>query len=155
MGNAIETRRLLRERQVDVGLVVDDGQFAGFEKKVLFEGEFILARANQKSSESTFIVGDHGLEVETLKRWLFLRKKTNLTFVEVQSWEVIAQFCAQGLGLGWIPDFMLKGESADKIHRVRGNHPDFLYKVCLVAISFSDLSDSAQRVTHSLCRVPI
>lgn len=69
---------------------------------------------------ATFIVGDKGEEVLNFRQWY---KKNNLTsaIIEVESWEVIARLVQSGLGVGLLPDYILRNSQNKNMYEIKSD----------------------------------
>ncbi|MDG0815767.1 LysR family transcriptional regulator [Bdellovibrio svalbardensis] len=102
----------VRSGQVDLGIIVDDGRVQGVHKSILHEGVFVCAAGkNQKVSgeSASFLATKESPGVDELQK-IFKKKfgKPATIAMQVESWEVIAKFCTLGMGVGFLPDLLLK-----------------------------------------------
>ncbi len=110
LGSAQFIAEQVRKGEADLGLAIDDGQVRGVHKVLLHEGGFdCVARSGIVNSpaQAEFLVTKESpglLELEKAYHKAF-RKKAAIS-MEVESWVVIAQLASQGLGVGFLPDFI-------------------------------------------------
>lgn len=120
IGNSTELKRLLESREIEVGFGIEDGHFSTFERRKISDGQFVLVRApgKEKLKLKRFIVGDKGLEVRELLARLREAKHTP-EILTVQSWALTADLAEKSVGIGLIPDFLLKAHPRQltRVHR--------------------------------------
>lgn len=100
---------LVKKGEVDFGIVLDNDDFSAFHSKEIYRGEYRLYRAKQiaENSIDRFILSEERKEILLLKQYLQkLGIKIN-TCMEISSWEVIASLTEQGLGIGFLPDYII------------------------------------------------
>ncbi len=102
----------VRSGQADLGILVDDGKVQGVHKTILHEGVFCcVAGKNQKVvvDDASFLVTKESPGIEELQK-IYKKNfgKAAHVGMQVESWEVIARFCSLGMGIGFLPDLILK-----------------------------------------------
>lgn len=100
---------LVKNGEVDFGIVLDNEDFSTFHAREIHRGDYRLYRAKQvlAKSENKFILSEERKEVSILRQH-FLDKKLEMNVsMEVSSWEVIASLTEQGLGIGFLPDYIV------------------------------------------------
>jgi DNA-binding transcriptional LysR family regulator len=116
-GNSKSLESLIESRDIELGIGVDDGSFSKFEKHTLLKGQFVLTRSSKNKKlhfPHVYLLGDKGIETAVLRSQTKDRANP-ARFIEVQSWELIAQLAAKGVGVGLVPDFLLDSEFLQKI----------------------------------------
>lgn len=113
LGKSMEIKQLLRAGIIDFGLVPEEGDLSAFEQRKVYTGTHGLYVASgiskKKLSSMNFILAP----TECYETQFFLTeyekkfKKRPDIFLEVQSWEVIAMMTLHGLGIGYIPDYIV------------------------------------------------
>lgn len=100
---------MVRKGIVDFGIVLDNDDLSGFETYELFSGHYRLYQSKDKPlrSENEFLLSEEHLETNLLKKsYQKHHDKPLKVLMEVSSWEVIACLTEQGLGIGFIPDYV-------------------------------------------------
>jgi DNA-binding transcriptional LysR family regulator len=108
LANSFELKELILNREIDIGLGIDDGSFFQLESKLIKKGKFVLVSSKNEFDlkNETFLIGDKGDEVNKFKHFYQKNRLTN-QIIEITSWEVIFRFIQSGLGIGLVPDFIL------------------------------------------------
>lgn len=100
---------LVKKGDVDFGIVLDNEDFSGFQTKEIHRGEYRLYKAKKipQQAMNRFILSEERKEVSLLRQYLH-DKGIEMNFcIEVSSWEVIASLAEQGLGIGFLPDYIV------------------------------------------------
>lgn len=99
---------LVKKGDVDFGIVLENEDFSAFHSHEIFKGEYRLYRANKlpEQAMNKFILSEERKEVSLLKQHLHDNEIEISTSMEVSSWEVIASLTEQGLGIGFLPDYI-------------------------------------------------
>lgn len=100
---------LVKRGDVDFGIVLDNEDFTAFHSQEIYRGEHRLYKAKKMSagqSLNKFIVSEERKEVSLLRQHLHDNGIEMNSYMEVSSWEVIASLIEQGLGIGFLPDYM-------------------------------------------------
>lgn len=100
---------LVKKGDVDFGIVLDNEDFSPFHSHEIFRGEYRLYRAKKLPDQALnkFILSEERKEVSLLKQHLHDNEIEISTSMEVSSWEVIASLTEQGLGIGFLPDYII------------------------------------------------
>jgi DNA-binding transcriptional LysR family regulator len=116
LSNSTQLANLIKDRTVDIGIGIDDGQFLKLESKTLKRGKFVLVSSVKENDlkKATFLIGDKGLEVIRFKQWYQKNKLAN-DVIEIESWEVATRLIQSGIGVGVIPDYILE-TNPTKLH---------------------------------------
>ncbi len=110
LGKTPLVRRWVEDREVDFGITVDDDNLKSLEKTLLKRGQFVAtSQTSRYSNEQEFIITESRPETIALKKHFLRKTKNDLpVLMEVDSWEIINQFAQKGIGIGYVPDFVLK-----------------------------------------------
>jgi LysR family carnitine catabolism transcriptional activator len=110
IGTAQEIVSHVKAGRAELGIVIDDGSVRGVEVTLLHEGCFqcvVSSRTTATNLKHDFIATQERPGVEELKKAYQKKfKKVPNIKVEVENWEAIAEMASQGLGIGFIPDFI-------------------------------------------------
>lgn len=122
---------LVKKGDVDFGIVLDNEDFSLFHCKEIFQGRHQLYRAKklEKYALNTFIMSEERKEVSLLKKHLQKQGKIMKRCMEVSSWEVIASLTEQGIGLGFLPDYIVKKKS---LIPYEAHLPPIAYKILAI-----------------------
>lgn len=99
---------LVKKGIVDFGIVIDQEDLSWFETFELYPGHFKLYESKIKPLKSQqFIITEERIETNLLKTsYQKHYGKPLKVLMEVTSWEVIASLTEQGLGIGFLPDYV-------------------------------------------------
>lgn len=99
---------LVKKGEVDFGIVLDNEDFSAFHSKEIYQGKYQLYSHREISdrSEHRFILTEERKEVSLLRQHLEDLGIVMSSCMEVSSWEVIASLTEQGLGIGFLPDYI-------------------------------------------------
>lgn len=114
-GSVREIQEQVRSGQAELGIVIDETPPPGFHHQLLAEGRFtcILKSGLSTPAAPRFLCTQESPGREHLEKQ-YRRHSGNQeppAFLTVESWEVIAQMTAQGLGVGLVPDFVADVQS--------------------------------------------
>ncbi len=100
---------LVKKGEVDFGIVLDNEDFSTFHAVEIYRGEYRLYRAKKLTQPAVnkFILSEERKEVSLLKQHLQNNDIDMQSCLEVSSWEVIASLTEQGLGIGFLPDYII------------------------------------------------
>ncbi len=100
---------LVKKGDVDFGIVLDNEDFSSFHTKEIYKGEYRLYRTKKTSEASMtrFILSEERKEVSLLRQHLQDKNFEIKSYMEISSWEVIASLTEQGLGIGFLPDYII------------------------------------------------
>lgn len=98
----------VKKGEVDFGIVLDNEDFSAFHSKEIYRGEYRLYsnREIADRTEHRFILSEERKEISLLKQHLDDHGIVMSSSMEVSSWEVIASLAEQGLGIGFLPDYI-------------------------------------------------
>jgi DNA-binding transcriptional LysR family regulator len=127
-----EIKEMLRTGQIDFGIAPQVGDFSGFEKQIIYQGSYGLYVSSKISPREEkklkFILPS--LEDTTFLKETYLQKfsKPLDVFLEVGSWEVLANLSIEGLGIGYFPDYVARKKEALRPIKINLKLPS--YDVC-------------------------
>jgi DNA-binding transcriptional LysR family regulator len=129
-GDAIKVRELILARKIDVGLAVETRTGGPRNRSALASGAFVFAchRDHIDKSREVLVLGDKGEEVLALREALRGRKAlSKIRLMHTQSWEVITSLAAAGVGVGYVPDFLVDEKKG--LHAIDLGVPRSLYDI--------------------------
>jgi len=109
-GTSEELKEMLRTRQVNIAVSTDNTNFGAFEHIKLLKGKYVLVSNQSKlKKDDTIILSTETEETLHLKREL-VKSFDGLpfSFMEVDSWGVIKRIAALSLGVGYVPDYLMR-----------------------------------------------
>jgi DNA-binding transcriptional LysR family regulator len=151
IGRTAITKKLLESGEVDFAITVDDGTLQKFDRSVLMKGTFVGISSNGRMlNDDSFILTESRPETEQLKKHFQKEQKRPLpVFMEVESWDLIYQFAQKGLGIGYVPDFVMRpGKEAQRI-RSQSIH-ESRYELCFLQTKGRSLSRAADAFYQEL-----
>ncbi len=108
----IEHTRMIIEHvkngEADFGIVLDNEDFSTFHTQEIYRGHHRLYTAKKplKDCKNRFILSEERREIAILREHLLSYEVDLQPWIEVSSWEVIASLTEQGLGVGFLPDYV-------------------------------------------------
>ncbi|QDK37993.1 LysR family transcriptional regulator [Bdellovibrio sp. NC01] len=141
--------------EIEVGVVMDNKALRGVDKYILHEGHFccVIGKGFKDQYKTLgFLATEEKPGVAEVRKLYKNRyKKTAPVSMIVESWEVIARFASEGLGIGFVPDFVAASVPHLQLTEV---YSEFAHKIKykIVLISKGDLSANAQLLAKELER---
>lgn len=118
LGRTDLVRDWVNSGKVDLGIVLDNIDLAGFETVTLAKGQYLLVRSPKYKGDWH---QDGALTVEPKREVLELRSKYKNAFgkamktkMEIGSWSVIRRFVHCGMGVGFVPDYLVREDMKKK-----------------------------------------
>lgn len=144
---------LVRKGEVDFGVVLDNEDFSSFHCTEIYAGEYRLYRTKMEGEQvrKKFILSEERKEVSLLRNYLREKGVAIDSIMEVSSWEVIANLTEQGLGIGFLPDYIV-GKRA--IVPVEHAIPSIPYRILAIYSKGRALSRNAKMFIDLMGRVP-
>jgi DNA-binding transcriptional LysR family regulator len=114
MANPDRIKKMLQEKAIDFGVVLDNEDFSSYECEVLYEGAYHLYATNEDAK--SFILSERSPETNLLKKYYEDKYSKQMpVLMEVSSWEVISRLTEEGMGIGFFPDYIAKTKNLSKI----------------------------------------
>lgn len=111
-GNPDEIKKRLRLGVIDFAILMDMGDFSGFEERVISKGKFDLYVAShilpQEEKKLGFILTEADDTIGLRNAYQKKFKKDPSVCIEARSWITGATLAAEGLGIGYFPDYLAK-----------------------------------------------
>ena len=128
-----DIKQRLRAGQIDFGIAPNIGNFFGFEQQLLARGHYglyVARKVDPKMERNLKFILPSPEDTTRLMQAYFNKFGKPLdVFLEVGSWEVLANLCAEGLGIGYFPDYIAtKKNYALKASRINLNLSS--YEIC-------------------------
>lgn len=141
---------LVKKGDVDFGIVLDNEDFTAFHTKEIHRGEHRLYKAKKISQQNLrrFILSEERKEVSVLRQHLSDTGVEMNSCMEVSSWEVIASLTEQGLGIGFLPDYIIGKRS---LTRYECNIPSIPYRILAIFSKNRKLSRNAKMFINLIC----
>lgn len=130
IGHSSYMLQILKDKQIDLVISMNNVDFKKFEKIVLFKGEFILLSSKSSNNKHRGYLTTSGTpEVLDLKKHYLNKTGQALPVkMEIDSWGVIKQMALDGVGIGFIPDYLITERERKFIHK--SSLPKINYEVC-------------------------
>lgn len=147
---------MVKKGIADFGIVIDQEDLSGFEVFELYSGEFKLYESKTKPLRSDkIIMTEERVETNLLKKSYEKHNGKPLkVLMEVTSWEVIASLTQEGLGLGFIPDYVALYKK-DKLKESKVKFDPIPYKNCAIFSKTRKLPENVKAfldlLTHPKC----
>jgi DNA-binding transcriptional LysR family regulator len=148
LGNPQTIRTALQQRSEEFALVVFDPGFSQYQKETIYSGHFHLFQ-NKSAADSLL---DHGLLID-YKESLFvhdLRRDYREAYqrelslqAELAGWEVVARFAEKGIGVGFLPDYILHDQRYPSLEALPLQLPPYRYEICAIYKKGEKLSRAA------------
>lgn len=107
IGGPEDMGKWIKRGEVQVGLALASPEFSSFDQRVLWGGSFSVFSSGIELKNGVFVDRMSGLGVEALLTQYRKKYKKDLRILaELGSWELVAQFASDGLGCGFLPDFL-------------------------------------------------
>lgn len=114
LGRSSEIKQMLKKGHIDFGIGADEGNLEDYEKHDLHQGFFSLYISSKVKEHShlDFILAAGDCKESAFFKQAYLSHYRTVPKIalEVNSWEVIANLTIEGLGIGYIPDYVALGK---------------------------------------------
>lgn len=116
LGGSDLVKKLVNDREVDVGIIVNQGNLANFRRERLFSSEFVLAHSpklDSKNSLQRLIIARNTKESFSRKFLIDYERVTGKKinpFLLLPSWLVCKSYVLEGAGAAILPRFMIEKE---------------------------------------------
>lgn len=150
LANTSNTMNLVRQGIIEFGIVLDNTDLSGFEKHKLDQGEFRLYCSKKfklrDEIPTEFLLTEEQKEIHLLKDSFKQRYGKELAIqMEISSWEVIAGLIQQGVGIGFIPDFLVREKRRkNSFQELDLDLPAFSYNIYAICPKREKLSKTAE-----------
>lgn len=147
LGHTGLIREFVRKGEVDFGIVLVNEDLPGFDSQEIFHGEYRLyqAKKSNKTKINRLIISEDKREDNLLVD--YLRKSNTLLppIMEALSWQVIAGMVEQGLGIGFLPDYV-----ANTHHLKPFDYkiPKIPYRIMAISRKNKELTRNAKMFIH-------
>lgn len=147
MGNLNFIRQALKNDEAEFAIVVYDNNFSQFAKQTLQKGKFNLYFRENTShhliENGIFVDHRDGLFVNELQTLNYKKAKSLSIQSELAGWEAVARFVEKGLGVGFLPDYILSGDRYGTLKIFPHKMLDFEYEICAIYNKENRLSRAA------------
>nr|NGX38538.1 HTH-type transcriptional regulator CynR [Chlamydiota bacterium] len=149
MGGKNLIRTKLKRGEVEFAIVVYDDNFSEFKKLPITTGRFSLYQAKNSPQnlihQGIFVYNLGGPYVKELQKY-FDDLDGELIQVkgETEGWELAARFVELGIGVGFIPDYLVKNNRYSNIEIHSQQIPEYEYEICAIQNHTTVLSKAAK-----------
>lgn len=150
MGELEFIRESLVEGDAEFAIAIVDDNFVDFERHVLFKGYYHLYQAKHASKGllDKGILIDHA-ESKYVKEFC---EEFNLSIqMELMGWDHVARFTELGMGVGFLPDFIVNGPQQASLQLYPKEIPVYEYEISVVYLKDRKLSQGAQVFIDQFC----
>ncbi len=107
---------MLKRGAMDIGIVVESEVCDQFDKIVVHKGFFRIYSKTGYFDEGIYVDHAHGLNVDRLSEMYRKKFGKELTILqELDSWQVLAKCAESGIGVSFLPDFLLDENTSLRI----------------------------------------
>jgi DNA-binding transcriptional LysR family regulator len=112
LGRNEEIKRMVKSGTTDFGILPDEGDLTGFAKRDIYKGKLHLycsSRIPKKDHKKLgfILAASHSQETILLKDAYYKKfGKPLVGILEANGWTVIANLVAEGMGIGYFPDYI-------------------------------------------------
>jgi len=142
-------KQMLKQGTIDFAILPDEGDLDQFEKRKIYEGDLRLYATKQLSRKEQkklgFILAEPGCKERILLNNSYFKKygKDPTSVIEVSSWEIIANLVAEGMGIGYLPDYIVNGRE-DQLEEIDLGLDPHRYTICAISPVNMQLRKSSQ-----------
>lgn len=113
-----EIKLMVKRGEIDFGILPDEGDLEGFETRLISSGKLRCYISKKVPKEARKHLG-YILSKPQSKEMLFFNRAYKKKFgkkpieeLEVGSWEIISNLVAQGIGIGYFPDYIAQKKNS-------------------------------------------
>ncbi len=130
-------KKWIETRDVEFGLSVDNVAHDSFIALPIYEGTFVYVKA-KKDAKSKKAFADHAFITpgETTREAITFRRdfadhfgRAPKVAMEIKSWGVVKRFAALGMGVGIIPDYLMRFDPSPDLVILDSDLPTIPYKI--------------------------
>jgi DNA-binding transcriptional LysR family regulator len=145
-------RERLLSASTEIAFLIDNVDLSAFETILVHKGTFRLFRSKHHPNvpETQVMFTEERREVNLFRRAYYEAYGHTLdTHLEATSWDVIARFVDQGLGCGFLPDYV--AQAFPDLEPIELKFPGLSYCIYATVRSLDHLSRNARAVLSCLC----
>lgn len=155
LGGLNYIRNMLRQSEAEFGLVVYDENFSQFNKIPIRKGRFNLYQsidAPHHLIENGILVDYYqGTHVPSLQEYIKQSDSPHLAIqTELAGWDMVSRFTEMGIGVGFLPDYLVTEDRRLNIKPHPFEIPEFEYQICAIYNKGEKLSRAAMTVIEEL-----
>jgi DNA-binding transcriptional LysR family regulator len=142
LGHSGIVREWVTRSEVEFGLILKrEKDSTMFTTCDIFNGTFGMYKTKAKLLSDKLIISEDSYEDSVLVDYLRTHTKKPISYLEVLSWEVIANMVKEGLGIGILPDYVAKRHNF--IH-VPTKIPKLPYQIVAISSQKKELSRNSK-----------
>lgn len=146
LGNSDQVKEHLRTQEAEIGFILEDDEMEELHSTSIMEGDFLLVGSPKVVAADNFdkiiITRQSKVEIKHLKKKL---GKDVQIQMEVFSWELIRQLCVEGVGIGYLPDYLIQEDlKKGRLEISRPNLKTWKYKLLAIRMKKRVLSAGGQ-----------
>lgn len=150
LGNSQQVKDYLYSKEADLGFILDEDDMDDFQSTEIKKGQFLLVSNNSKCDdkipEQLLITRQSKIEVRHLKDEFEKRYKKQFKIqMELFSWEIIKKLSLSGVGIGFLPDYVVESElKQKKLFSTCSKLKKFEYRLLAISLKKRSLSRNSQ-----------
>ncbi len=110
MGITADVRKWVSEKELDFGVALGSVRAPNTKMTEIYKGEFVLIKKKGVKKNLKYLITGEFKEVTELKKKYKKHYKKDLPVeMYIESWGVLTKMALKGLGIGFIPDYYLRG----------------------------------------------
>lgn len=126
-------KRFVEEKTSHLGITLDDGSLDYFSKEIIDEGHFVFVGYKKEQIKDGLICTDNRKEIYKIQGEYQKKYKTPLPIkMRVDSWGISLRLAEEGLGIAYIPEFILKLKTESRIKKIDLGLPPVSYSVVII-----------------------
>lgn len=146
LGNSDQVKEYLRTQEAEIGFILEDDEMEELHTTFIMEGSFLLIGSPKVVAvdklEKVIITRQNKVEIKHLKKKL---GKDVQIHMEVFSWELIRLLCADGAGIGYLPDYLIQDDlKKGRLEIARPDLKTWKYKLLAIQMKKRVLSAAGQ-----------
>jgi DNA-binding transcriptional LysR family regulator len=131
LGTVSMVRQWLSQRSIDFALTLEEDGFEEYESVSILKGEFVFieSKLHKNIPRGFLITGETQHTRQFKKVFEYVHGVKPDILMEVDSWGVIKRFVEEGLGIGFVPDYVLRYDAKHTLRRVPIGTPKIGYEI--------------------------
>lgn len=155
LGRTDLVRTWLQDGKIDFALVINNRDFSDFNTQIISKGYFHLIKSKdyKKNWKSEgVLITEPTKEVEDLKIRYYQFQQNHLpVMMQIGSWSVIKNFVLEGIGVGYVPDYLIEKEIKNrKVKYIEKSKYSTPYEVLLITPKNKYISSKVKRVIDKI-----
>jgi LysR family carnitine catabolism transcriptional activator len=150
IGTVKDIRKSIQEGECELGVVVDDGRSQSLDRLLVAAGNFKCIGPDNLKDGATplrLLLTEERPGLKDFKSILQKSYFKSITPMRVESWELIVEFVRQGIGIGFVPDFVArKAAGCKEMTKLSENLKHVRYELVILKSKTAPTSAKAKKV---------